>query len=134
MDRPKRGFSVPLSEWLRGPLRDWASDLLAPARLNAEGLFDTPAVTRLWRRHLDGAAAGGHIRAEVLGDAQGRIQHVHDHFRHRTPRVAPRIVRLVVPVRRVRLERKLIRARLQDRSLQMPKIKLVIDEVFRQGV
>jgi asparagine synthase (glutamine-hydrolysing) len=55
MDRPKRGFSVPLSEWLRGPLRDWASDLLAPARLEAEGLFEAPAVTRLWRRHLDGA-------------------------------------------------------------------------------
>src|SRR5690606_6007297 len=44
MDRPKRGFSVPLADWLRGPLRDWASELLAPARLKGEDLFDERAV------------------------------------------------------------------------------------------
>lgn len=55
MDRPKRGFSVPLADWLRGPLRGWASELLLSARLKEDGLFDGAAVERLWRRHLNGS-------------------------------------------------------------------------------
>jgi asparagine synthase (glutamine-hydrolysing) len=55
MDRPKRGFSVPLAEWLRGPLRGWATDLLAPSRLKADELFDAAAVDRLWQRHVSGS-------------------------------------------------------------------------------
>jgi asparagine synthase (glutamine-hydrolysing) len=55
MDRPKRGFSVPLAAWLRGPLRGWASELLTSARLREDGLFDSAAVERLWRRHLNGS-------------------------------------------------------------------------------
>jgi asparagine synthase (glutamine-hydrolysing) len=54
MDRPKRGFSIPLADWLRGPLRGWASDLLAPPRLKAEGLLDAATVQRLWQSHVDG--------------------------------------------------------------------------------
>jgi asparagine synthase (glutamine-hydrolysing) len=51
-DRPKRGFSVPLGQWLSGPLRGWAEDLLDPAKVADEGLLDTGAVQTLWRRHL----------------------------------------------------------------------------------
>ncbi|MFN3348152.1 asparagine synthase (glutamine-hydrolyzing) [Pseudorhodoplanes sp.] len=54
MDRPKRGFSVPLAAWLRGPLRDWASGLLSPAKLSSDGLLDAPAVGRLWQRQING--------------------------------------------------------------------------------
>ena len=53
VDRPKRGFSVPLGQWLAGPLRGWAEELLAPDKLAAEGLLDTDAVRALWQRHLD---------------------------------------------------------------------------------
>ena len=53
VDRPKRGFSVPLGQWLAGPLREWADDLLAPAKLANEGLLNPGAVQKLWRRHLD---------------------------------------------------------------------------------
>jgi asparagine synthase (glutamine-hydrolysing) len=55
VERPKRGFSVPLGQWLAGPLRSWADDLLSPDRLKAEGLLDPGMVQSLWRRHLSNA-------------------------------------------------------------------------------
>lgn len=55
VDRPKRGFGVPLGRWLRGPLREWAEDLLAESRLRREGWLNWSAVRRIWRAHLAGA-------------------------------------------------------------------------------
>ncbi|WP_285906133.1 asparagine synthase (glutamine-hydrolyzing) [Pseudodesulfovibrio pelocollis] len=54
VDRPKAGFDVPLAQWLRGPLKGWASDLLAPDRLRRQGLFDADAVARQWADHQSG--------------------------------------------------------------------------------
>jgi asparagine synthase (glutamine-hydrolysing) len=54
MDRPKMGFTVPVGEWLRGPLREWAEDLLDEAALRAGGFFHAARVRELWREHLDG--------------------------------------------------------------------------------
>ena len=51
IDRPKTGFSIPLDAWLRGPLKSWASDLLSPARLKQQGLFDPARVTRMFDEH-----------------------------------------------------------------------------------
>jgi asparagine synthase (glutamine-hydrolysing) len=48
VDRPKMGFSVPIDEWLRGPLRQWATELLAPDRLAEGGLLDPAPITRAW--------------------------------------------------------------------------------------
>jgi asparagine synthase (glutamine-hydrolysing) len=53
-DRPKAGFSVPLGNWLRGELRDWAEALLAPRRLAAEGFFSPKVVEGYWRRVVAG--------------------------------------------------------------------------------
>lgn len=53
-DRPKQGFSVPVGAWLRGPLREWAEDLLSEARLNNHGLLDAAPIRAAWRAHLDG--------------------------------------------------------------------------------
>jgi len=53
-ERPKHGFNVPIGGWLKGPLRDWAEDLLAPDRLRREGLMDPAHVQARWREHLDG--------------------------------------------------------------------------------
>lgn len=54
IDRPKQGFAVPIAQWLRGPLRSWASDLLAPAQLQRGGLLNAEPITRLWTEHLRG--------------------------------------------------------------------------------
>lgn len=53
-DRPKAGFAVPVGEWIKGPLRDWAEDLLDPASMKADGWFDPNIVERRWRDHLAG--------------------------------------------------------------------------------
>ena len=52
--RPKRGFGAPVTEWLRGDLRPWAEDLLAPARLEREGVLSAAAVQPLWQAFQGG--------------------------------------------------------------------------------
>lgn len=54
MDRPKMGFSVPVADWLRGPLRAWAEECIEDGRLFDEGLLDKKAVRALFRLHLSG--------------------------------------------------------------------------------
>ena len=45
---------MPVGQWLKGPLRDWAEHLLAPARLAGEGYFDAGLVRARWQAHLGG--------------------------------------------------------------------------------
>lgn len=54
IDRPKTGFSIPLGEWLRGPLRDWAQSLLDVSLLKSQGYLDAAKVERTWQQHLSG--------------------------------------------------------------------------------
>ena len=51
-DRPKTGFSIPLDEWLRGPLKTWVTDLLSTERLRRQGLFEATRVARMLDEHL----------------------------------------------------------------------------------
>jgi asparagine synthase (glutamine-hydrolysing) len=53
-DRPKMGFAVPLDEWLRDSLRDWAEDLLDERRLRDSGMFKADTIRRTWQRHVKG--------------------------------------------------------------------------------
>ncbi len=52
IERPKRGFSIPIATWLRGPLRPWAEELLSPAALTAHGLLDAAPIRSAWKEHL----------------------------------------------------------------------------------
>lgn len=52
--RPKKGFAVPLSSWLRGPLKDWARELLDERSLKEQGFFDPAQVQRYWDEHQSG--------------------------------------------------------------------------------
>lgn len=54
IDRPKSGFSIPLAEWLRGPLRDWVESLLNKNKLDEEGFFNSEIVLQKWQEHLSG--------------------------------------------------------------------------------
>jgi len=53
-DRPKAGFGIPVGEWMKGPLRPWAEELLDRRRLAEQGFFDADIVRRRWRQHLRG--------------------------------------------------------------------------------
>ena len=54
VDRPKMGFGVPVGDWLRGPLRDWAETLLSHERLKNEGVLNADVVSAHWQEHLSG--------------------------------------------------------------------------------
>lgn len=66
MERPKMGFGIPLDQWLRGPLRDWAEALLDAKRLREDGFFDVAAVRRTWEKHIAGREQYGYRLWSVL--------------------------------------------------------------------
>jgi asparagine synthase (glutamine-hydrolysing) len=53
-DRPKKGFAVPLHDWLRGPLRPWAEELLQKDRLEAAGITRPEAIQQRWASVIAG--------------------------------------------------------------------------------
>lgn len=53
-ERPKQGFSLPIDDWLRHDLKDWADALLDPQILENDGIFDKNEVSKLYQDHLKG--------------------------------------------------------------------------------
>ena len=69
VERPKMGFSVPIDRWLRGPLKQWASDLLAPDELARTGLLNPHSITEGWRGLQLGRPAGPALWAVIMFQA-----------------------------------------------------------------
>lgn len=65
-DRPKMGFGVPVGDWVRGPLRDWAESLLDERAMREDGLLDVDTVRASWQRHLEGTGVEQHRVWTVL--------------------------------------------------------------------
>jgi asparagine synthase (glutamine-hydrolysing) len=65
-ERPKMGFGVPVGQWLRGPLQNWAADLLDQNALRADGILDPHVVTRTWDAHQAGRGNHEHQLWAVL--------------------------------------------------------------------
>ena len=65
-DRPKTGFGVPIGEWLRGPLKDWADDILAVDRIQRGGYLDAKWVSKRWADHRAGNGNWQYLLWDVL--------------------------------------------------------------------
>jgi len=66
LERPKMGFGVPVLEWVRGPLREWAESLLSEERLRREGFLNPRLTREHWLAHLAGDSRGSDSLWHVL--------------------------------------------------------------------
>jgi asparagine synthase (glutamine-hydrolysing) len=66
IERPKMGFGVPIGSWLRGPLREWAEELLNQRRMADEGYFRPGPIRRIWEAHLSGRVDNQHSLWTIL--------------------------------------------------------------------
>ncbi|WP_085906770.1 asparagine synthase (glutamine-hydrolyzing) [Kiloniella majae] len=66
IERPKMGFGVPIDSWLRGPLREWAEDLLSVKSLKEGGIFRPEPIREKWQEHLSGRRNWQYLIWDIL--------------------------------------------------------------------
>jgi len=66
IDRPKKGFGIPLGDWLRGPLRSWADESLSAERLKKDGFFKPGPIVSRWKEHREGTGEWHYLLWDVL--------------------------------------------------------------------
>ncbi|GAB1152052.1 MAG: asparagine synthase (glutamine-hydrolyzing) [Shewanella algae] len=66
IERPKKGFSVPLGEWLKKELKEWAEGLLSPVNIQRQGYFSPNAIAELWEEHLSGKRNWSNVLWNIL--------------------------------------------------------------------
>ena len=65
-DRPKQGFGIPINEWLKGSLREWAEELLNEQKLKEQGYFDAIKIREKWMQHQSGKSNWQHQIWNIL--------------------------------------------------------------------
>ena len=65
-DRPKSGFSLPIASWLRGPLKEWAQDLLCSNLLDKQEFLCGSKVKKIWQSHLEGNSGNTELIWTIL--------------------------------------------------------------------
>ncbi len=66
VERPKQGFSVPIGQWIRGSLNEWAQDLISPNKLKREGFLKGDIIERLWQEHINSEFNYEHLLWNIL--------------------------------------------------------------------
>jgi len=66
VERPKQGFSVPIGQWIRGSLNEWAQDLISSNKLKREGFLKGDIIERLWQEHINNEFNYEHLLWNVL--------------------------------------------------------------------
>ena len=66
VNRPKQGFEIPISEWLRSSLKEWGEDLLNSASLNKNGIFQSDIIQKKWLEHQSGERNWSYVLWTIL--------------------------------------------------------------------
>ena len=65
-ERPKMGFGIPLSDWMRGPLSTWIEDLINPSMVKKYGILNSDIVWKIWQEHRSGRQDWGYSLWDLI--------------------------------------------------------------------
>jgi asparagine synthase (glutamine-hydrolysing) len=96
LERPKMGFGVPIDQWLRGPLKEWAEDLFNTSPMRSDGLLRPEPIAAKWIEHLTGTRNWQHFLWNVLMFEAWRLKNQRASIGHAPPaRENPNLAEIV---------------------------------------